>query len=97
MNKEQLQQEILEFIEKNPQVYEDAFLKLDEIFESAMQDYEVSESRIRQEIIDDPRAIENPEQEFLDRMTQERNRIKRETLEKAQALQASYEKLDTEA
>jgi hypothetical protein len=91
MDKEQLKQYILEFTEKNPEVYQDALLKLDEIFESAMQEYEACESKIKEEIINDPREIENPEQELLDRLAQERARIQSSALEQAQALQASYQ------
>lgn len=91
MDKEQLKQYILEFTEKNPEIYQDALLKLDEIFESAVQEYEACESRIKEEIINDPREIENPEQELLDRMAQERVRIQAEALEKAKELQTSYQ------
>lgn len=73
---------IKEYIAQNPEAFEKAAVDIDTIIDEAVKQYDTAVEKIKNEIINDPNPIENPEQAMLERIKELETQIAAATIEK---------------
>lgn len=61
-------QAIKDYVAQNPEAFDKAAVDIDSIIDETMKHYDASVEKIKNEIINDPNPIENPEQLLLERI-----------------------------
>lgn len=83
-NLEQLKKEILQYAQEHHDLFEKVAFDIDEIIDQSVKEYDSAQDRVKDEIINDPMEIKNPEEEMKTRLGIEQKRIEQETEKKLQ-------------
>lgn len=75
-------QAIKDYVAQNPEAFEKAAVDIDSIIDEAVKQYDSAVEKIKNEIINDPNPIENPEQVMLERIKGLETEITTTTIEK---------------
>lgn len=82
MNISTITQAIKDYVAQNPEAFEKAAVDIDTIIDEAVKQYDTAVEKIKNEIINDPNPIENPEQAMLERIKELEAQITATTIEK---------------
>lgn len=75
-------QSIQDYINVHPDLFEQVALDIDQILDESMVIYDTELEKIKEDIINTPDILDEPEQEMMRRVEELQERIKSETLEK---------------
>lgn len=84
-------QAIKDYVAQNPEAFEKVAVDIDSIIDEAVKQYDSSVEKIKNEIINDPNPIENPEQVMLKRIKELETEITTDTIAKLETYTKSLE------